>query len=67
MGIRFSKLRRIENLRNITEEKDENFLFQIKRGLLLALGELGVLNPMQLRQAEQKLQKRRTGQVQQQQ
>lgn len=55
----FSKLQRIEHSRRITEEPYDGFLYQMKSALLLALRERGILNAMQHRQAEQKLQQQR--------
>lgn len=55
----FSKLQRIEHSRRITEETDDGFLYQTKSAVLLALREREILNAMQHRQAEQKLQQQR--------
>ena len=49
----------IEDNRNICENQDYEFLYQLQRALLLALREQGRLSPMQHRQAEEKLRKQR--------
>ena len=59
MEKKFAKLQEIEHDRNITEEADYEFLYQLQNALLLALREQGSLNAMQHRHAEEKLNQQR--------
>ncbi len=59
MEKKFAKLQEIEHDRNITEETDYKFLYQLQNALLLALREQGRLNAMQHRHAEEKLKQQR--------
>lgn len=49
----------IDNDREINQETDGEFLFQLQRSLLLDLKERGLLTEIQLRYAEEKLQRQR--------
>lgn len=59
MARKFAKLDRIEHNQPITMESNSEFLYQIQRALLLALREQEILNPMQHRYAEEKLNQQR--------
>ncbi len=48
-----AKLIQIAKDREITQERDPEFWFTCQRGVLLALKELGLLNEMQCRSAEE--------------
>ena len=56
---RFGKLYRIDFNECITSEKHFDYLYHIQLSLLLALKDLGSLDRMQYRQAEEKLKKQR--------
>ena len=56
---RFGKLYRIDFNECITSEKNFAFLYHIQLSLLLALKELGSLDMMQYRHAEEKLKQQR--------
>jgi len=55
MAKSFAKLQKIDNDRQITQEKDDQFLYRLQTSLLLALKEQGRLNEMQYRHAEERL------------
>lgn len=59
MKKKFAELIRIDNDRVITKEEDDEFLYTLQNGLLLALKERGRLNEMQYRHAEEKLRSQR--------
>lgn len=59
MKLQFAVLKRIENNRAITPERDSHFLYQLQLGLLLALKERGHLDVMQFRYAAERLQQQR--------
>ena len=56
-------LQKITNDRKITPELDSEFLFEYQKSLLLALKELGTLDEMQYRYAEQKLKTQRNNNI----
>ena len=56
---RFGKLYRIDFNECITDEKHFDFLYHIQLSLLLALKDLGSLDMLQYRQAEEKLKRQR--------
>ena len=56
-------LQKISNDRKITPELDSEFLFEYQKSLLLALKELGTLDEMQYRYAEQKLKTQRNNYI----
>lgn len=58
MAVQYAHLRRIDNSRSITEEKDGEFLHQLRSALLLALLERGELSDAAHRLAEEKLRQR---------
>ena len=55
MTKKFLKLQQVANSRIITEETDREFLMLLRRGLLLALHENGLVSQQQLWMAEKKL------------
>ena len=55
MTKKFLKLQQAANSRIITEETDREFLMLLRRGLLLALHENGLVSQQQLWMAEEKL------------
>ena len=55
----YAQLLLIDNNRKITHDTDAQFLYQLQRFLLLALREQGILTAMQLRHAQEGLQKQR--------
>ncbi len=59
MAGRFAVLQRIDNNGQITKENHSVFLSRLQSALLLALREQGRLSAMQLRQAQEGLQKQR--------
>ncbi len=59
MARKFAKLQRIVGNREITPDTDYEFLYQLQSALLLALREQGTLTAMQLRHAQEGLQKQR--------
>jgi len=59
MKRQFAELRSIDNNEPITPENHYEFLFCLQRSLLLALRELGRLNEMQYRHAEERLKQQR--------
>ncbi|MDO5399816.1 MAG: hypothetical protein Q4F17_02390 [Eubacteriales bacterium] len=58
---KFASLTGIDNNRPISSETDGEFLFQLQKGLLLALRDDGLLTQMQYRYAEDKLKQQRGG------
>ena len=58
MAVQYAHLRRIDNSRSITEEKDGEFLHLLRSALLLALLERGELSDAAHRLAEEKLRQR---------
>ena len=56
---KFAALQRIDHNRKITSDTDYEFLYQLQSALLLALREQKLLTAMQLRQAQEGLQKQR--------
>lgn len=59
MAKQYASLEAIEHDRRITKETDEEFLYQLQTGLLLALKERGRLNEMQYRHAQDRLNQQR--------
>ena len=59
MGKKQAKLARIENNEPISMESHYEFLYQLQHVLLLALRERGSLSPMQLRHAQEQLNRHR--------
>ena len=66
VGLMASKTRiiagKIEHNRPITPESDSQFLHHLQNSLLLALAERKLLNPIQLRAAQDSLSKQRRNQ-----
>ena len=60
MRKQFAKLLRIDNNEAITTETHYEFLYHLKRAILLALKEQGRLNVMQYHYAEETLKQQRT-------
>lgn len=58
MAVQYAHLRRIDNIRSITEETDGEFLHLLRSALLLALLERGELSDAAHRLAEEKLRQR---------
>ena len=58
MEKKFAKLKGIHNNRPVPREKDEGFLFELEKALLLALREQGRLNALQYRRGEELLKDR---------
>ena len=56
-------LKRIENNRKLTSDTDFEFFYALQQGLLLALKELGQLDEMQYRAAQQHLNKQRAANI----
>lgn len=50
-----AKLKSVVNDRKITREQDALFYFELQRGILLSLREIGILTEIQLRNAEEDL------------
>lgn len=50
-----ARLVKIENDREITKENDSKFLFEYQRAILLELKDRGILNGIQYRYAEERL------------
>lgn len=50
-----ANLLKIENNRAITSKSDPNFIFELQRGVLLSLKEVGKVTEMQYRSAEKRL------------
>ena len=63
MAKKFAKLKGIHNNRPVTREKDEGFLFELEKALLLALREQGRLNALQYRRGEELLKDQRRERV----
>ena len=63
MDKKFAKLKEIQNCRPVTRERDEAFLFELEKALLLALREQGRLNALQYRRGEELLKDRRRERV----
>ena len=59
MAVQYAQLRRIDNSRSITEEKDGEFLYLLRSALLLALLERGELSDAAHRLAVEKLRHQR--------
>lgn len=59
MAKKFAELQRIDNDHKITKDTDDEFLYHLQNGLLLALKEQGRLNAMQYRYAEERLKQQR--------
>ena len=59
MKKQYAQLYRIDHNVIITEEDNYGFLFHLQSSLLLALKEQGILNVMQYRHAEERLQQQR--------
>lgn len=55
MAKQYASLKHIENNRRITRMSDDRFLHQLQTGLLLALKEQGILNEVQYRHAQDRL------------
>lgn len=58
-----TKFVRVENDRTITTQTDSDFLFAFQRGVLLSLKEIGTLNEMQLKSAEDILAQQRRASI----
>lgn len=63
MAKRFAKLDWIDHNEPITNESNNEFLYQMQHALLLALWEQGKLTPVQYRHAEEKLKQQRRAQA----
>ena len=63
MEKKFAKLKRVDNNRPVTRERDEAFLFELEKALVLALREQGRLNALQYRRGEELLKDRRQERV----
>ena len=59
MARQFAELQRIDNNEVITKETHYEFLYHLKKALLLALRERGRINAMQYRHAEELLKRQR--------
>lgn len=59
MAKQYASLEAIENDRIIKKETDYDFLYQLQRGLLLALKERGRINEMQYCNAQNRLNRQR--------
>ena len=59
MSVQFSRLLGIDNNEEINEETHYEFIYHLQSGVLLALREQGILNPVQHRYAEENLKKQR--------
>ena len=53
------KLIKVEENRSITREKDSDFFYELQRGVLLSLKDMGKLAEMQYRNAEEALKEQR--------
>lgn len=60
MSVKFAQLRCIEGDRDISPDQDWEFFLILQQGLLLGLRELGCINEIQLRLAEEELDRRAT-------
>ena len=59
MEKKFAKLKWVDNHRPVTRERDEGFIFELEKALLLALREQGRLNALQYRRGEELLKDQR--------
>ena len=53
------KLIKVEQNRSITREMDSDFFYELQRGVLLSLKDMGKLTEMQYRNAEEALKEQR--------
>lgn len=53
------KQTKVEEDRSITRERDSDFFFELQRGVLLSLKDMGKLTEMQYRNAEEALKEQR--------